>query len=64
MLESTRNVCGRQHCQGKSSGQNRFGHVNALLSLKYKLLELFGFRFGGGEGATVFGRPESEFIQH
>lgn len=41
-----------------------FASPTPLLFFFFFLSNSFGFRLGGGWGATVFGRPEPKFTQH
>ncbi|KAJ8792528.1 hypothetical protein J1605_019747 [Eschrichtius robustus] len=49
---------------GRRRQFSREPHFQAFIQRKCPIFRSFGFRLGGGSGATFFGRPESGFIRH
>lgn len=49
---------------GRSQQVSRESCFPAYIRRRQRVFRSFGFRLGGGKGATLFGRPESGFIRH
>lgn len=55
---------GRRWKVGRRRQFSRQSRFRVYIRRKSPTFRSFGFRLGGGEGATFFGRPESGFIRH
>ena len=55
---------GRRWKVGRRQQFSRQSRFRVYIRRNRPTFRSFGFRLGGGEGATFFGRPESGFIRH